>query len=105
MITIAGVTYPMQAPVEEDFERAGDNVRTYNNSLASQVRSEKRRWTGTTSFLTAAEIATLRTNTAADVPVTCIDTIRSITITAMVRIRPSLSILSLYTVSLDIRET
>ena len=104
MMTIAGVTYPMQATVDEEFERAGDSLRTYNNALASQVRNEKRRWTGTTSFLSASELATLRTNTAADAVVTCIDTIRSITISAMVRIRPSLTILSLYTVSLDIRE-
>ena len=104
MMTIAGVTYPMQAPVEEDFERAGESFRTYNNALASQVRSEKRRWTGTTSFLTTTELATLRSATLADATVTVIDTIRSITISAMVRIRPALTVLALYTVSLDIRE-
>jgi len=104
MITIAAVAYPMQEPLEEDFERAGDAFRTYNNSLATQVRSEKRRWTGTTSFLTVAELATLRTNTAADAIVSVVDTVRSITISAMVRIRPALKVLSLYTVSLDIRE-
>ena len=104
MISIAGVVYDMQAPVEEDFERAGDQFRTYNNSLASQVRNEKRRWTGTTSFLSAAQLATLRSNTLADTVVTVVDTLRSITISAMVRIRPALTITTLYTVSLDIRE-
>ena len=104
MITIAGVSYDITAPLDEEFERAGDSFRTYNNALASQVRSEKRRWTCTTDFLNFTELATLRTNTALDAPVTVIDTLRSITITAMVRVRPSLLILALYAVALEIRE-
>jgi hypothetical protein len=104
MITIAGVPYAMQAPFAESYERVGEMGRTFDGGLFSQVRIEKRRWTGTTSFLSSAELATLRTNTALDAIVSVVDTLRSVTISAMVRIEPALTVTTLWTVGIDARE-
>ena len=104
MMTIAGVTYPMQPPVRETWERVGEQDRADDGSLYTQVRAEKRRWSGTTSFLTSAELATLRAATAGDAVVSVTDTIRSITISAMVRIEADLNVGALWTVALDIRQ-
>ena len=104
MITIAGVSYAIQPPFSETFERVGEQGRAHDGGLYSQVRAEKRRWTGTTSFLSASELATLRTNTANDAIVTVVDTLRSITISAMVRIEPEVGLGALWTVRLDIRQ-
>jgi hypothetical protein len=104
MITIAGVSYAMQAPFSETWERVGDQTRNFDGGLASQVRTEKRRWTGTTSFLTSSELATLRTNTALDAIVTVVDTLRTISISATVRIEAEAGLGGLWTVRLDIRQ-
>jgi hypothetical protein len=104
MMTIAGVTYPMQPPVRETWERIGEQDRADDGALYTQVKAEKRRWSGTTSFLTSAELATLRANTAGDAVVSCTDTIRGITISAMVRIESDLNVGALWTVALDIRQ-
>ena len=104
MITIAGVAYAMQAPFAESYERVGEMGRAYDGGLFSQVRTEKRRWTGTTSFLSSAELATLRANTALDAVVSVVDTLRGITISAMVRVEPQLQVTTLWTVSIDARE-
>jgi hypothetical protein len=104
MITVAGVSYAMQAPFRETIERIGEQDRAFDGGLYSQVRVEKRRWSGSTSFLTNAQLATLKSNTALDAVVTVVDTIRSITISAMVRVEPELGIGALWTAALDIRE-
>ena len=104
MMTIAGVTYAMQPPVRESFERVGEQDRAFDGGLYSQVRVEKRRWSGSTSFLTVAELATLRSNTALDIPVTVTDTLRSITITAMVRVEAEVGIGALWIANIDARE-
>ena len=73
MITINGVAYAMQAPFAESFERVGEQTRNFDGGLASQVRTEKRRWTGATSFLSASELGVLRTATALDAIVAQLD--------------------------------
>lgn len=104
MITINGVAYAMQAPFAESFERVGEQTRNFDGGLASQVRTEKRRWTGTTSFLSASELGVLRTATALDAIVTVVDTVRSISISAMVRVDARLELTTLWVASLDIRQ-
>lgn len=104
MITIAGTAYAMQAPFTETIEPIGERGRNFDGGAYSQVRAEKRHWTGTTSFLTSAEVATLRTAIASDAIVTVVDTLRSITISAMVRAECEAGLGALWTASLDIRE-
>lgn len=104
MITIAGTAYPMQAPFRESKEYIGEQDRAYDGELYSQVRATKRRWTGVTSFLTNAQLATLESAVANDTPVAVVDTVRSITITAMVRVEAEIGIGALWVATIDARE-
>jgi hypothetical protein len=104
MITIAGTAYAMQAPFREVKESVGEQDRAFDGGLYSQARATKRRWTGSTSFLSAAQLATLEAAVVNDTPVTVVDTLRSITITAMVRVEPQVGVGALWTADLDIRE-
>lgn len=104
MITIAGTAYPMQAPFTETLEPIGEQGRTFDGGLYSQVRAEKRRWTGTTSFLSAAQVTTLRNAIALDAVVSVTDTLRGITISAMVRAEVQVGIGALWVATLDIRQ-
>lgn len=104
MITIAAVAYAMQAPFTETFYRVGEQTRNFDGGLASQTKTEKRIWRGTTSFLSAAELATLRAATDLDEIVTVVDTVRGISMQAMVRTEAELSIATLWTVRLDMQE-
>jgi hypothetical protein len=111
-LTIAGIAVPMQAYAEQEPDRAGEEFRTFDLTLASQVRAEKRRWAGETSFLTATEVAALKTATALDTAVTVVLTmIRdgvtvTTTVTARVRLvaEASRDLAGLYTARMDVRE-
>jgi hypothetical protein len=104
MITINAVAYPIQAPFREVFEPIGEQGRAFDGGLYSQVRAEKRRWSGSTSFLTSAEVGVLRSAISGDAIVTVVDTVRGITISAMVRADIELGIGALWVATLDIRE-
>jgi hypothetical protein len=105
-LTIDAIPVPIQAPFDEDDERAGEEFRLYNLDLASQVRAEKRRWSCLTGLLERAEVNALKAATALDAPVPVTFTIDGITetITARVRFPRQLQQTGLYLLRLDIRE-
>lgn len=84
-VVIAGTTYPMQS-FNETLVVAGVRARNYDNGLVSQERNEKRQWSGSTSFLTPAEYAALRTSTALGTVVSVTCTPLGVTISAMVSV-------------------
>ncbi len=107
MLTIDGVTYDIQAPFSQlEPYRVGQEFRVYDGTLASQVRGEKRRYAATTALLTPAERETLLTNTALDDAITVSFVIDGVTttMTARVRVTSELSVISLWTLRLDIEE-
>jgi hypothetical protein len=105
-LTIATIAVPIQAPLSLQYERQGDVFRCFDNTLASQVRSEKRRYTGTTSYLTSTEKATLEA--ACDLDATVSVTLNvggvSSTFDAIVRVDAELQQIGLWFARLDIRE-
>ncbi len=105
-LTIASIDVPIQAPLSLVHERAGEVFRLYDNSLASQVRSEKKRYSGTTSFLTSTELGTLQAACDEDATVTVVVDIGGVTttISAIVRIDADLQQIGLWFARLDIRE-
>lgn len=104
MIAIAGVAYGVESPFSESFEYVGEQTRNFDGGLSSQTRAKKRRWRCTTTYLTAAQVTTLQAAIDLDTPVTVVDTMRTITISAMVRAEADLTVTTLYKVRLDIRE-
>jgi hypothetical protein len=106
VLTIATIPVPIQAPLSLAYERQGEVFRCFDNTLASQVRSSKRRYTGTTSYLTGVELAALQTACDDDVTVSVTVVVDSDTQTfdAIVRLDADLQQIGLWFARLDIRE-
>ncbi len=85
MLTIAGQNIPI-TEFAETWDRVGDEGRAFDGGAWSQVRVEKRVWRATSSYLTAAEVTTLRAATTLDAIVAATNTLDGVTISAMVRV-------------------
>lgn len=85
-LTVNGTDYDLIAFSEVEPERAGMWGRAFDNGMYSQLRSLKRRWSGTTAFLTATQAASLRTGTSGDTPISVTIIPDSTTVSCMVRV-------------------
>ena len=106
MIQIGANIYTISPPISESYESVGEIFRTFSNTLASQVRSQKRRWQCETSFLTNAQKIALRSATDLDAQVSVTGTMAGVTVTfnAVVTVTLTLQLLDLWIAQLDIRE-
>jgi hypothetical protein len=86
MLVIAGQTIPPAQGWKLRKELGEDSMRANAGSLSSDVRWEKRAWSGPTELLTAAEVTTLRANTALAAQVACSGNLLGATVTCEVSI-------------------
>lgn len=71
-LIIAGITVTVASPnAAKEIERVGTSGRSFDGTLRSAIRSEKRTWTVTTSLMLDADATTLENSFAFASQVTC----------------------------------
>jgi len=85
-MTVAGITLSVTDVREEESEIIGEISRTFNGTLRSQVRAEKRAWSASILEMTSANFETLRSAVAMGVSVTVAGDFIPSSIVAKVRI-------------------